>query len=420
MIGQYLLTDLLKKYKIDASKVIKKNSNILEYGEYVAIDKTLNYLINELEVGSYNIEKCPSIMYLNVDAIKENVTFLQAREIKFSSVETCLHVLSTNPYDLKQTYEYVIENYGVDSLNKITSILRVQKSRIKEIELLNIDQNNKMINLSAAVSRQSTEEIEKIIEVCKRNNIEISGSVFKQSAEEIEKIIEVCKRNNIEITGSLFMKSAEEIEKVIEACKRNNIEIIGSIFRQSAEEIEKIIEVCRSNNIEITGSLFRQSAEEIEKIIEACKRNNIEITGSLFIQNAEEIEKIIEVCKRNNIEITGGIFLKKSKDLTNSIEYIKNNYGQEYLKPLIINKSVKYLMQVFPYLQQLNVLPIVINSASILTLKLEEIQERKSILDMQGINMVDERGKFNSIFGMTRKKYNELKNKIMGQEAFNK
>ena len=77
-------------------------------------------------------------------------------------------------------------------------------------------------------------------------------------------------------------------------------------------------------------------------------------------------------------------------------------------------------MQVFPYLQQLNVLPIVINSSSILTLKLEEIQERKSILDMQEITMVDERGKFNSIFGMTRKKYNELKNKIMGQEAFNK
>ena len=84
VIGQYLLTDLLAKYNIDASKVIKKNSNILEYGEYVAIDKTLNYLINELEVGSYNIEKCPSIMYFNVDAIKENVTFLQTRKIKFS------------------------------------------------------------------------------------------------------------------------------------------------------------------------------------------------------------------------------------------------------------------------------------------------------------------------------------------------
>ena len=77
-------------------------------------------------------------------------------------------------------------------------------------------------------------------------------------------------------------------------------------------------------------------------------------------------------------------------------------------------------MQVLPYLQQLNVLEIVINSASILTLKLEEIEERKSVLDMQGIPMVDERGKFNSIFGLSRKKYSELKSKIIGQEAFTK
>ena len=138
------------------------------------------------------------------------------------------------------------------------------------------------------------------------------------------------------------------------------------------------------------------------------------------MQSVEEIEKIIEVCRANNIEISGSIFLKKSKDLNESIEYIKNNYGQEFLKPLIINKSVKYLIQVLPYLQQLNVLEVVINSASILTLKLEEIEERKSILDMQGIPMVDERGKFNYIFGMTRKKYSELKSRIIGQEAFNK
>ena len=79
-------------------------------------------------------------MCLNVDVIKENVNFLRTKEIKFSNIETCLHVLSTNPYDLKQTYEYVVENYGIESLNKITSILRVKKSRIKEIEKINIDE----------------------------------------------------------------------------------------------------------------------------------------------------------------------------------------------------------------------------------------------------------------------------------------
>ena len=37
-------------------------NNILEYGEYQDIDKTLNYLVKELHINARNIEKCPSIM----------------------------------------------------------------------------------------------------------------------------------------------------------------------------------------------------------------------------------------------------------------------------------------------------------------------------------------------------------------------
>jgi ferredoxin len=39
MIEAYTLESLLKKYGIDATKVINKNNNILEYGEYQDIDK---------------------------------------------------------------------------------------------------------------------------------------------------------------------------------------------------------------------------------------------------------------------------------------------------------------------------------------------------------------------------------------------
>ena len=89
------------------------------------------------------------------------------------------------------------------------------------------------------------------------------------------------------------------------------------------------------------------------------------------------------------------------------------------INPIIINKSINHLRQVFPYFQDLGVLETVINSSSILTLKLEEIQERKSVLDMQGIPMVNERGKFNSIFGLSRKKYNELKMNLLDPIEFN-
>ena len=72
MIEAYTLESLLKKYGIDATKVINKNNNILEYGEYQDIDKTLNYLVKELHINARNIEKCPSIMYKAVNNIKEN------------------------------------------------------------------------------------------------------------------------------------------------------------------------------------------------------------------------------------------------------------------------------------------------------------------------------------------------------------
>ena len=73
MIGQYTLQKLCEKYNINSNNLVKKNNNILTYGEYQEIDKTLNYLINELRISTLNIEKCPSILYRNVNAIKSKV-----------------------------------------------------------------------------------------------------------------------------------------------------------------------------------------------------------------------------------------------------------------------------------------------------------------------------------------------------------
>ena len=60
--------------------IVNKNNNILSKGEYEDIDKTLDYLINELKVSRANIEKCPSILYRNVNAIKkDNIDFLKTK-----------------------------------------------------------------------------------------------------------------------------------------------------------------------------------------------------------------------------------------------------------------------------------------------------------------------------------------------------
>ena len=63
------------------------------------------------------------------------------------------------------------------------------------------------------------------------------------------------------------------------------------------------------------------------------------------------------------------------------------------------------MSKVFPYLDELGVLETVRQSASILDLPLDDIRERKKIVDSIGEPMVLENGKFNSVFGMSRKRY---------------
>ena len=173
---------------------------------------------------------------------------------------------------------------------------------------------------------------------------------------------------------------------------------------RSAKEIEEIIKVCKENGIEATGNVFMRSAKEIEEIIKVCKENGIEATGSVFMKSAKEIEEIIKVCNENGIEITGSIFKKSPKQLKENIEFIKQNYGEEYLTPLIISKNLKNFQKILPYLQSIGVLETVKNSASILSLTLEEIQERQAFAEKIGEPIV-KNGRFNSIFGLSRKNY---------------
>ena len=383
MIEVYDLVVLLNKYGVDGNKLLKKNSYVIEKGYYYEIEKTLKYLISELNIEPKNIEKCPSILYLNVNAIKTNYEFLIKTNLYPSDINTCLHILSTNPNQLVETYDYVLNKYGMDAIRKITSILRVNIERIQVIEIefsYILDTSN---IISAATSRRTIEEIERIIKVCKENNVEISGSVFKQPSDEIERIIKVCKDNNIEISGSVFHKSSEEIERIIKVCKENNVEISGSVFLKPADEIERIVKVCKENNVEISGSVFFKPADEIERIVKVCKENNVEISGSVFLKPATEIEK--------------------------TIKYLKEHYSSDYLKPLIVIKKVSYLEKVFSYLDSLNLLPYVVNSASILTLTLEEIIERKEFIESIGESLINSKNKFNSIFGLSKKNYQKKK-----------
>ena len=101
------------------------------------------------------------------------------------------------------------------------------------------------------------------------------------------------------------------------------------------------------------------------------------------------------------------MFSRAADKLQSSMDFIKEHYDSSYLTPLIIVKDAKHLSKVFPYLDELGVLGTVRQSASILGLPLDDIRERKNFIDSIGEPMVLENGKFNSVFGMSRKRYAE-------------
>ena len=78
---------------------------------------------------------------------------------------------------------------------------------------------------------------------------------------------------------------------------------------------------------------------------------------------------------------------------------------------MIVVKDKNYIKEVFSYLDSLGVLPVVINSSSILTLTLDEIKERVSYI--KGLNEeIVINNKFNPIFSLSRKNYLLRKEKI--------
>lgn len=394
MVNRKQFEEICNKYGLDSKKLIKNNENVLEKTDYNSICYVLDFLRDTLKVSPNNIEKCPSIFYFRVDTIEENWNFLNEKKINTRDVETCLHILSTEPEQLKKTYEYVsAENrYGKKYIEQITTILRVSVERIQEIE-------------------------EKCPELTRENIL--SAAISRKGVDEIKEIVRVCQKNEVKVTDGVFRRSATEIREIIRICQENGIEIIGSVFRRTATEVEEIVEICKKNGIKITGCIFLRRTSEIKEIVKVCKDNGIEVIGSVFYKTADEIKEIVKVCQENGIEITGSIFSKNSKQLKENIEYIKQNYGEEYLTTLIVSKNLKHLQRTLPYLQSIGALETTKTSASILLLTLEEIKERQAFIKNIGETIVID-GKFNRIFGMPKKRYQkkvkeyEEKKKIIG------
>lgn len=225
MIGNYTLAMLCEKYGIDATKIVKKNNNVLDLGEYSRIDYVLDYLVNELKIDARNIEKCPSILYRNVFQIKKNVIFLKSKEISFSDIETCLHVLTAEADELKNTYNYVLEKYGLSAIERITSVLSVPVSIIKDIESLNIGFENPSDNLVIAVGIEwGSTNVEEIVKIINSEEFKAHPELFTSQTlayaklEDIKKLLQMDLWNNSKyanlLTSSIVAKSKQALKKI--------------------------------------------------------------------------------------------------------------------------------------------------------------------------------------------------------------
>ena len=257
------------------------------------------------------------------------------------------------------------------------------------------------------------------LQICLENNIEITGSVFRKSSLELKRVIQVCREKGIELTGSVFLKDAEEVGKIADTCRKHGIPITGSVFRRDASEIDEIVEVCNELGIPVSGTVLLRDAEEIRKIHKVCNEYGIPISANVFKKSASEIEDIALVCKKYDIVVTATLFKKSASSLEKSLSYVRDNYGKSYMIPLVVVTDKTHLERVFPHLDEKGTLTSVIASPAILTLKFDEILERESLISSIGEDDVVN-GRFNPIYGLSRKKYDEKKKNVKKKGAESK
>ena len=406
MIGEYTLEMLCNKYNLSKDKLIKKNRNILDYGEYKEIDETLNYLINKLRIQPENIEKCPSILYRNVNQIVNNINFLKEQKINFSEIESCLHVLSTEYKQLIETYNYVESNYGLQAINKNTSILSCPIKIILSVENLNL---NRDFNLTICVSiwfgKTTLEEIQKIIqskEYQEHPELFTSTTLAYATLEEIQKIIqskEYQEHPELFTSQTLAYAKLEEIQKIIQSKEyQEHPELFTSTTLAHAkfEEIQKIIqskEYQEHPELFTSQTLARAKFEEIQKIIQSKEyQEHPELFTSETLAHAKlgDVQKLLSMdCwndERYRRLLTSSV-VAKSKSMILRLPILFNlaeEYGlTDYLNTSFILVSPNKNYALIKYLEENNLKLIIDGKLNPVFGKAEGLLKKKYNIDIK-------------------------------------
>ena len=365
MIEEYSLKLLCDKYGISKENIVNKNNNILTYGEYEDIDKTLDYLINELKVSKANIEKCPSILYRNVNAIKNNIDFLKQKDVSFSSIESCLHVLSSEPNDLKDTYDYVEENYGVESINKNTSVLSCDKDLVIAVEKLGLDKKQ---NLTIAV------------------NVEFGFTTL----DEVKNLL---NSEGYKLYPDLFTSTTlahakiEEIQKMIQSKEYKEHPELFTSTTLAHGKIDDIQEMIRSEEFKEHPELFtsevlaRAKIEEIKKMINSKEfKEYPELFTSQTIAHAK-IKDVQEMINSKEYKEHPELFtsqtiahakIKDIQEMINSKEF--KEHPELFTSEVLAHAKIKGIQEMIRS-EEFKEYPELFTSQTLSRAKIEDIQE---------------------------------------------
>ncbi len=349
------------------------NEQLLSRGEYQEIDDTLDYLINELHIDRKNIEKCPSVMYYSVDNIKKNAGFLKNSKVNFDKVEKCLHVLSTDNDELVKTYNYVLTNYGVDTINETVSVLAVESNRIITIENLNIPRIKKKDIITISIGRNEISDIKDILqsEEFKNHPDLFTSTVLVQgNLKEIKDILQSEEfKNHPELFTSTVLAEGnlKEIKDILQSDEfKNHPELFTStvLAHGNLKEIKDILqsEEFKSHPDLFTSAVLSQgNLKEIKDILqsEEFKKHPDLFTSTVLAHgNLKEIKDMLRSEEFKNYpklftsQVLAKGDLKEIKDILQSEEF--KNHPELFTSTVLAEGNLKDIrtLLALPYWQE--------------------------------------------------------------------
>lgn len=198
-------------------------------------------------------------------------------------------------------------NIDFDRIEKIYG-----SSIINSIALLKDDVIDN-IKYFISLGFEDTEDIferQVLIFICPKEEFRVKiNNLIKQLGnnyiEEIEKIIEVCKRNNIQITGSIFLKTSEEIEKSINYIKENygQAYLTPLIINKNVEHLKNVLPYLESLGVlpyvVKSASILILTLDEIKERKDFVESNN----DTLVLQNGR-FNSVFGLSKSNYKKLT--------------------------------------------------------------------------------------------------------------------